>query len=169
VGLVHAQSSTPQVTATASIEGVVVRVGTNDPIADADLELSRIEGTAAAPLNPAPAELFAAVLFGSNPPPLGGADPPPQIAPEIKYTKTGADGKFSYTGLKEGKYRLAAIRVGSNLYPQSTDSMMYHQRGLPFAVTAGQAVKNLKLEMSTTGAITAKSSMKRASPSVTRR
>ena len=73
VSLAHAQSSTPQVTATASIEGVVVRIGTNEPIADADLELSRIEGTPAAPLNPGAAELFAAVLFGSNPPGLGGA------------------------------------------------------------------------------------------------
>jgi len=153
-GLVHAQSSTPQVTATASIEGVVVKVGTNEPIADADLELSRIEGTTDAPLNPGAAELFAAVLFGSNPPQLGGADPPPQIAPEIKYTKTGADGKFQYTGLKEGKYRLAAIRVGSNLYPAEYGQHDVHQRGLPFAVTAGQAVRNLKLEMSTTGAIT---------------
>jgi hypothetical protein len=153
-GLAHAQSSTPQVTATASIEGVVVKIGTNEPIADADLELSRIEGTAAAPLNPGAAELFAAVLFGSNPPGLGGAEPPPQIAPEIKYVKTGADGRFSFTNLKEGRYRLAAIRVGSNYFPAEYGQHDVRQRGLPFPVTAGQAVKDLKLEMATTGAIT---------------
>jgi uncharacterized protein (DUF2141 family) len=154
VGLAHAQSSTPQVTATASIEGVVVKIGTNEPIADADLELSRIEGTPAAPLNPGAAELFAAVLFGSNPPGLGGAEPPSQIAPEIKYAKTSADGKFSFTDLKEGKYRLAAIRVGSNYFPAEYGQHDVRQRGLPFPVTAGQAVRNLKLEMATTGAIT---------------
>ena len=154
VGLAHAQSSTSQVTATASIEGVVVKIGSNEPIADADLELSRIEGTTAAPLNPGAAELFAAVLFGSNPPGLGGAEPPPQIAPEIKYAKTGADGKFSFTNLKEGKYRLAAIRVGSSYFPAEYGQHDVRQRGLPFPVTAGQAVKNLKLEMATTGAIT---------------
>src|SRR6185436_4955299 len=94
------------------------------------------------------------ILFGNDPPSLGGAAPPAQIAPEIKYAKTGSDGRFSFANLKEGKYRLAAILVGGNYFPAEYGQHDVRQRGLPFPVAAGQTVKNLKLEMATTGAIT---------------
>ncbi|HET9217509.1 MAG TPA: hypothetical protein VFR18_11040, partial [Terriglobia bacterium] len=46
-----AQTNQP-VVATASIEGMVVRIGTSEPLAGADVELTRMEGTPAAPMTP---------------------------------------------------------------------------------------------------------------------
>jgi len=105
-------------------------------------------------MNPAAAELFSTILFSKDPPPIGGAGVPPQIASEIKYTKTGTDGKFSFANLQEGKYRLAVVRVGGTYYPAEYGQHDVRQRGLPFPVLAGQAIKNLKLELATTSAIT---------------
>src|SRR5688500_6599236 len=74
--------------ATASIEGVVLQLGTNTPISGVDVELSRVEGTSAAPLAPGAGEAFAAVLSGASPGLVGGATPAPVLAPEVKYAKS---------------------------------------------------------------------------------
>ena len=138
--------------ATAYIEGVVVKLGTNEPISGVDLELSRVEGTAAAPLSPGAGEMFAAILGGS-PTGTGGATPPPVIAPEIKYTLSASDGKFAFKDLKEGNYRLVGIRVGGAYYPAEFGQRDIRGRGLHFPLAAGEAKTNVKLEMAPTGAI----------------
>src|SRR5687767_2522944 len=75
--------------ATASIEGIVVQAGTNTPIAGVDVELSRVEGTAAAPAAPGSSEAFVGFISGaSGPGGLGGPTPPAIIAPEIRYAKS---------------------------------------------------------------------------------
>jgi hypothetical protein len=55
----------------------------------------------------------AMLLGGGN----GGPLPPPAIAAEVKYAKTGSDGRFAFKDLKEGKYRLVTVRVGGAFYP----------------------------------------------------
>ncbi len=138
----------------SSIEGIVVRTGTNEPIAGADLELSRVEGTAAMPLNRGVAEAFVAILYSSSQGlPAGGATPPPLLAPEVKYGKTGEDGKFIFKDLKEGKYRLVAVRSGGVYYPAEYGQRDLKQRGINFPIAAGQARKDLKIEMTPTGVI----------------
>src|SRR6516162_4021139 len=98
----------------SSIEGIVVRQGTNEPLGGVDLELSRVEGTSAAPLAPGVAQNFASLLNYNGPglPATTGANPPPLLAPEVKYASTSNDGRFTFKDLKEGKYRLTAVRGG---------------------------------------------------------
>jgi len=141
--------------ATASIDGVVVKKGTTEPLSNVDLELSRVEGTAAAPLGPGVADAFAAILYSTSQGlPAQGATPPAILAPEVKYGKTGVDGKFTFKDLKEGKYRLAAVKGGGDYYPVEYGQRDLKQRGLSFPVGAGEGKKDVKLEMSLTGVIT---------------
>jgi len=138
----------------SSIEGIVVRIGTNEPIAGADLELSRVEGTSAAPLNRGVAEAFASILYSTSQGlPAAGATPPPLLAPEVKYGKTGEDGKFIFKDLKEGKYRLVAVRNGGVYYPAEYGQRNLKQRGINFPVAAGEAKRDLRIEMTPTGVI----------------
>jgi hypothetical protein len=139
----------------ASIEGMVVRQGTGEPIAGVDLELSRVEGTSAAPLGAGVADGFAALLNYNNPglPPTTGSTPPPLLAPEVKYAKTESDGRFVFSDLKEGKYRLAAVRGGGTYYPAEFGQRDVSQRGLSFPVAAGQTIRDVRIEMIPTGAI----------------
>jgi protocatechuate 3,4-dioxygenase beta subunit len=138
----------------SSIEGIVVRQGTNEPLGGVDLELSRVEGTSAAPLAPGVAQNFASLLNYNGPglPATTGANPPPLLAPEVKYASTSNDGRFTFKDLKEGKYRLTAVR-GGTYFPVEFGQRDLMQRGLNFPVAAGQALKDVKLEMIPTGAI----------------
>lgn len=150
--------TTPQVFASgpASIEGHVFIRGTSRPLGDVDLELSRVEGTTLAPLGPGVAEAFDTILFHNRLgfPDTNNATPPAVVAPEVKYGKTDGDGRFKFDGLKEGKYRLAAVRNGGEYYPAEFGQRDLQQRGLYFPVVAGEALKDLKIEMTPTGAIT---------------
>ena len=137
--------------ATGSVEGVVVRLGSTEPIAGVDVELTRVEGTQAAPLPPGAAEVLATMLVGSG---NNGPLVPPQIASEVQYAKTGADGKFAFKNLKEGLYRLVSARIGGMYQPAEYGQRNPQGRGLNFPLTIGQTVKDAKLEMAPTGAIT---------------
>src|SRR6185503_19754018 len=65
----------------SSIEGTVVKFGTGEPIAAADVSLQMLQGPGAAPMGP-PAVI-----------------------------QTGADGKFAFRNLAAGNYRLVALRA----------------------------------------------------------
>ena len=145
----NTQTNQP-VVATASIEGMVVRLGTREPIAGADVELTRMEGTPAAPMTPQAMQYVSTVLQGGGP---GGPLPPPAIAAEVKYAKTGQDGKFSFKELKAGKYRLVSVKVGGMFYPAEYGQNDPRQRGLFFPIREGEAARDLRVEMMQTGAI----------------
>jgi hypothetical protein len=151
--LLASQLRSQEVPATASLEGIVVKLGTTTPIAGVDVELSRVAGTTAAPLSPGAAEAFAAVFGGNAPGLVGGAAPNPVVAPEVKYAKSGDDGKFKFMGLKEGKYRLVGIRVGGAYYPAEFGQRDIRGHGLYFPIATAQAKTDVKLEMAATGAI----------------
>jgi hypothetical protein len=123
----------------SSIEGIVVRQGTNEPLGGVDLELSRVEGTSASPFAPGVAENFASLLNYNGPglPPTTGATPPPLLAPEVKYATTSNDGRFTFRDLKEGKYRLSAVRGGS-YFPAEFGQRDLMQRGLNLETVAWQ-------------------------------
>jgi len=99
--VVQLAPSSPQ--GTASIEGVVVKLGTTDAVVDADVELSRVEGVAEAPMADAASAFFKTVLDGFGP---SGAFPPAVIANEVQYAKSDASGRFLFRNLKPGKYLL---------------------------------------------------------------
>ena len=149
-GPAPSQQPAQPVIATASIEGIVVRLGTTEALSGVDVELTRVEGTTAAPLTPQATQYLSTVLQGAGP---GGPLPPPAIAAEVKYAKTGSDGKFSFKDLKAGKYRLVAVRVGGAFYPAEYGQHDPRQRGLPFPVRDGEALKDLRVEMLQTAAI----------------
>src|SRR5262245_3119175 len=101
----RSQAQRLQVAATASIDGTLFRLGTNEPISGADIELTRVEGTAAEPLARGAAEALAGL---QNFPFSVDAAPPPALAPEVQFTKSEENGRFRFTSLKPGGYRLVA-------------------------------------------------------------
>jgi hypothetical protein len=147
----------------SSIEGIVVKQGTNEPLAGAELELSRVEGTSAMPLARGAAEMFSSMLSDNsatlpeNALPQRGVDIAAALnavlAPEVRYGKSGSDGRFVFSDLKEGKYRLAAVRGNGLYYPAEFGQRHPTQRGLHFPLAAGETLRDLKLEMTPTGAI----------------
>jgi hypothetical protein len=142
--------------AAASIEGIVVEKGSNMALGNVDLELSRVAGTSTAPLSAAASDAFSAALnsTGQGFPSTFGAGPSSVLEGEVKYGRTTADGKFAFRDLKEGKYRLVAVRVGSAFYPVEYGQRDLKQRGLNFPIAAGEAKKDIRLEMTPTGVIT---------------
>jgi len=136
--------------ATASIGGTVLCMGTNTPIDGADVELRRVEGTTDAPMPAALSQAFAQILLGPGP---NGPTPPEQLAAEVKYAKTGENGKFLFTDLKAGKYRLVAARIGGAYFPAEYGQHDPHGRGINFPIAEGQSMGDAMLYMAPTVAI----------------
>jgi len=115
--------SAPQQIGSASVEGTVVNLGTNEPIAGAVAELSKPSATPGAP-------------------------------PEAQTVTTGADGKFAFRNLQGGEYRLVATRPGGIYNPAQYGQRDPRSPGTPLTLAANDALKNVRLEMAATGAIT---------------
>jgi hypothetical protein len=145
-----AQTQRPQASSTASIEGTLVRLGTNEPVSGADIELTRLEGSSTAPLAPQAAEAYA--MLQANPNAVGAA-PPAGLSSEVQFTRSGENGRFRFTSLKPGGYRLVAVMVGGDYYPAEYGQRDPRGRGLIFPVAEGEAKQDLKLEMAATGVI----------------
>jgi len=133
-----------------SIEGIVVRRGTTEPISGAEVELVRMEGTAAFPHNPGAAEAFAALSLFPGPAP----EPPIALAPEVQYATTGGDGRFVFRNLKPGGYRLVAARNGGQFHPARYGQRDPRGPGLVFPLAEGQTFGDAKLEMASVSVIT---------------
>ena len=144
------QSQRPQAAATASIEGIVVGLGTTQPVAGADVELTRLEGAPNAPLSPG---AFEAYVFLKDNPASVGAAPPAALKSEVQYAKTGDRGEFVFRNLKPGGYRLVAVHTNGAYYPAEYGQRNPGGRGLIFPVLEGETKKNVNLEMAATGAI----------------
>src|SRR6185503_3872356 len=82
----------PDLAPSASVEGMVLKLGTNEPIAGAYVELSKVE-------------VFAAAPSTTPPPPIDSKAPP-----SIFKTTTADDGRFILRDLPAGRYRLVATR-----------------------------------------------------------
>jgi protocatechuate 3,4-dioxygenase beta subunit len=131
-------SAGPQAGA-GSIEGTVVRLGTTDPIAGVNIEMRRVEGTAASPLLP---PVFAsgysspgAVVIPNSPNPADGF-----------YATTGSDGVFRFTNLKPGKYRLLAAHPDGTYYPAEYGQRNPRGPGYDFNVDSSSSMR-VRLEM----------------------
>jgi len=113
-----------------SIEGIVLRADSADPIAKAQVLLTRV-------IPPPPP--------GANP--ATPATPPPAIPPVI----TDASGKFSFKELEPGTYRLAAIKNGFVRHEYGARTA--GGAGAPISLPAGQSMKDISFRMTATAAI----------------
>jgi len=136
VALLVAQVAPPPQPPTGSIEGIVVRMGTSDPIAGADVELTKVE----------------VVTVSSDPAIRPSA--PGTATPTIFKAATSADGKFVLKELPAGRYRLVATRAGGTFAPVEYGQRDPKGRGATFLLANGQKLSDLRLSMAPTGAIT---------------
>src|SRR5688572_21603890 len=108
-----------------SVEGLVVKLGSSDPVPGAVVELSfRPPGS------------------------------PLQVAPQVQTIVTGDDGKFAFRNLPATEYRLVATRPGGTYNPAQYGQRDPRSQGTPLSLTEGEALKDVRLEMAVTSAIT---------------
>jgi hypothetical protein len=110
-------------TGSASIEGIVVNLGTNDPISGVIVELSKPSAT-------------------------------PGTPPDAVTVTTGDDGKFVFRSLVPGEYRLVAVKPGGTYNPARYGQRNPRSPGTPLTLSSAQTMKDVRLEMAATGAIT---------------
>ncbi len=140
--------STPATT--ASVEGVVVKLGTAEPIAGVDVELIRVEGTRCAALAAGAAESYSKMVAqGGN----GSRDVPAALAREARYTKTLDGGRFAFRNLPEGTFRLVAERGGGEYSPAAYGQRDPRGEGLAFPLSEGQALQGANIAMAASAAI----------------
>ena len=111
-------------TSRASIEGIVVRAGSGEPLARAQVTLLRTgEG--------------ANDQWSSSPAPPTGT--------------TGADGRFVLRNLEPGSYRIAVARNG--YARQQYGQRVFGGQGTVVALAAGQAMRGIAFHLTPTGAL----------------
>jgi len=123
-----------------SLEGTVTRLGTGQPVPNAQLRLTRRGGPAQIPV-------AAGVPQIALPPGQvlqGGARGLPPVVP----VTTDDRGRFTFPSLDEGTYTLQALANGYVIQP-------YGQRfpngpGTPITVTGGQATKDINISLTPT-------------------
>jgi len=147
--LIVAQVATSQRSGAGLVEGTVLRLETGEPLSEVDVELARLEGTAGYPLGPL-----------TYPP--GDFSPGIVIRPtypnpaDLLRTRTKTDGRFSFSNLPPGTYRLLAARAGGAYHPAEYGQHHPRGRGYNFQLTEGQLLRDVKLEMAATGSISGK-------------
>jgi Carboxypeptidase regulatory-like domain len=112
-------------TSRASIEGVVVRAGSGEPLARAQVTLIRIGD---------------------------GARDPGSSTPAPPSTITDASGRFVLRNLEPGSYRIAVARNG--YARQEYGQRVFGGQGTVVALAAGQAFRDIAFHLTPTGAVT---------------
>jgi hypothetical protein len=149
------QQARTQIAHTAAIEGVVVKMGTNEPITGVDIELVRMEGTPEVPLPAGFSEAFNRTFFpGQAPGPVITAKTPPQFAPEVQFSRSGEGGRFVFRNLKPGSYRMVAASADGAFNPTAYAQRDPGGNGILLNVAEGQSIRNVRMEMAMTGVIT---------------
>jgi len=116
----------------ASIEGVVLRIGTDEPIAGAELKLTRV--ASASDAAPSPSQPMAVIGI-----------------PMLPSTQTDRSGRFVFKDVDAGSYRISAA---SNGYAK----LEYGQRvsrgtGTVVSVVNGQAIKDIVFRLTPAGSV----------------
>jgi hypothetical protein len=119
----------------ASIEGVVTKVGTGEPIAGATVQLNRERDRAVMQSMPAAAALAPNIAFDFH-----------------RTVTTGRDGKFVFEKVSPGSYRLVATRSGGYV-PGEYGQRSPTGQGIAFDVTGGQRMTGIQLTLTPAGTI----------------
>src|SRR5262245_55447676 len=125
LGVIQAQPQQPS----ASIEGIVVKLGTGEPLSNASVQLN--------------------VELPSEGPPA--ASRPPREQPR-RTAKSDGNGRFIFESVPPGDYRLIATYEGE-FVPTEYGQRSPTGRGIPFGIAGGQKITGIQLAMSPTGAI----------------
>jgi protocatechuate 3,4-dioxygenase beta subunit len=112
----------------ASIEGMVVRLGTSEPLPNATVQLNLEDAQAVPPGGPRPREDF------------------------HRTAKSDRDGRFIFENTVPGTYRLIATYDGGYV-PAEYGQRSITEQGISFEIAAGQRMTGIQLAMSPTGAI----------------
>ncbi|OLD57232.1 MAG: hypothetical protein AUI54_03480 [Acidobacteria bacterium 13_1_40CM_2_56_5] len=117
----------------ASIEGVVLRIGTDEPIAGAKLKLMSV--ASASDAAPSPSQPMAVAILN----------------PMLPSTQTDRNGRFVFKDVDAGSYRISAARNG---YAK----LEYGQRairgaGTVISVVKGQAIKDIVFRLTPAGSV----------------
>jgi protocatechuate 3,4-dioxygenase beta subunit len=131
--------ASPQDRAPASLDGIVVSFGTNNPIAKADVELRRTDVAAATTVILPP---------GVQRQPVA----PPGAPPASRIITTSADGKYSFKDVLPGNYRLYVTRA-SGYIPGEYGQRSPAGTGTPLTLGPGQTLSNVKLSMAPTASV----------------
>jgi hypothetical protein len=155
------QAQQQQNTPKGSIEGVVLRLGTGEPISGARVTLARTAVGAGGVLGvalplPAPAP---PVLPGAS---VGAINNVPVQA--VPAATTDAQGRFVINGLDAAPYRLT---VAANAYArQEYGQRSFGAPGSPINVAAGQAVKDIVIRLTPAGYVTGRVSDDAGMPAI---
>jgi 5-hydroxyisourate hydrolase-like protein (transthyretin family) len=137
LALIALRALPQQAPTTSSIEGIVVRGDTGQPLANAQVVLSSV-------LSPEETARLDAQAAAGN---TVAAVPPPQIAP----VTTGADGTFSFKDLPAGAYRVAAGATG--FVRQEYGQRATFGQGRVLYITAGQSFKDATVRLTPAGTV----------------
>jgi hypothetical protein len=118
----------------ASIDGVVTKLGTGEPLAGAVVQLNRERERAVIQNLPEMAKGVPDLVFDAH-----------------RSFTTGPDGKFVFESVSPGSYRLVATRSG--YVPGEYGQRSSTDQGITFDVTAGQRMPGLQLVLSPSGSI----------------
>jgi hypothetical protein len=143
--------------AKGQISGIIFRNGSDEPIVNARVTLTRVNPTTGAPIPTSP--LIANSVSSSGPPPAppldrigaaGPLPPPPPAAIPAVYTDRG--GKFVIPDLEPGGYRLSVF--AADYVRQEYGQRVFPGQGTLLTLTSGQVMKDLVLRLNQTGTVT---------------
>ena len=129
-----------------AIAGTVVRLGTNEPVAEAFVELRKIDcgesGT--------PAEVYTALTGRPNPYWAATTSATP---PEVFTATTDSAGRFQFPNLAAGNYCIVAYRPNSSYFPAEYQQRGYRGRGVTMVLGEGRQLQDVRLALIPGGSI----------------
>ena len=141
----------------AAIRGVVMRLGTNEPVPAASVELRKIQCGEGG----MPAEVYTALTNLPNPYWTQGSGP--LTAPQVLKMTTGDGGRFAFENLTAGSYCIVAFRGGGYLSAEYLQRS-YRGPGSTITLTEGQQATNINLSLIPTGSISGRVTDARGEP-----
>jgi hypothetical protein len=139
----------PQIPGKSSVDGVVVRATTGEPLAGARVTLARAAASLSASMPSAGVAATAAIgasggaaVLTSSPSVSAGAPTP---APALPSVATDRDGRFVFDNLEPGLYSLQVMRNG--YARQSYGQRVADGPAKAISLTAGQSMKNIVMRL----------------------
>jgi hypothetical protein len=137
------------------VEGTVLRAGSNEPLTGVRVVLARpsdlpsggsttTTGAGSSINLYAPPAVPRPTAAGAPAPPAQSLPPPP-----IPPATTGEGGKFTFSALEAGTYRLSIMKDG--FVRQEYGQRVFPGQGTPLNLSAGEAIKDLVIRMTPAG------------------